>query len=774
MTIRRVDHIAMDATPKITPKKLEKKESAPAQVKDSVSIEKRGEQEPAASPKKWTIMHYSAADNNLTSYLVTDVNEMEKVGSTENMNLVVQLDKGGDNCKRYYLEADGNMREITSPVIKDLGSTNMSDPKVMGSFIAETMEKYPAEHYALIISDHGYAWKGAVEDESHDGWMTTPDIRKGIELGVEASGKKIDVVGFDACLMATSEVGYEMKDTANYLVASEQTEGANGWPYTPLLSPKLLKNLDRALRSKLNISPEEFAKKIVNTAEGDQGTLPTMSATDLTKMTDLGKAADNFAKAIIKTETSNDMLKSIIRKTESFYGFKDQYHFAEQVANHEEISDEKLKDAAKGMMTAIKSAVIAEQHSSRYPDAHGLSVELPSYGGVGAGYGALKFRADTQWAEAMNKIQGAGEPKSYPETKKKKWTILHYTAGDNNLAYYLFSDVNEMEVVGSNDDMNLVVQFDRGGSNCKRYYLEQDGDMKAINSPVLKDMGRTNMADPKVMADFIKFGVKNYPADHYALIIGDHGGGWVGAVSDGTHNGWMSTPDIQNGLQIAQDETGAKMDILGFDACLMATSEVGYELKDNVNYMVASEQTEGGSGWPYTPLLTSKMLRNVQRALRQRINLSPEDFAKKMITNAAGDQYSLPTLSATDLTRMESFAKAADTFAEAIINTETPNDTLKSLARKTEDFYGLKDHYHFAELVSKSKDISDEKLKDAAKGMMAAVKDAVIQEQHSSKHPNAHGLTAEIPTYGGVDKGYTDLKFAKDTRWDEAMNKMSK
>ncbi|MCD4782641.1 MAG: hypothetical protein K8T10_02300 [Candidatus Eremiobacteraeota bacterium] len=774
MTIRRLDQAAMGAAPKVTPKKSEKKESAPAQIKDSISIGQKEDQEPAAPPKKWTIMHYSAADNNLTSYLEYDVNEMEKVGSTENMNIVVQLDKGEDNCKRYYLEPDGNMNEITSPMIKDLGSTNMADPKVMGSFIAETMEKYPAEHYALIISDHGYAWKGAVEDESHHGWMTTPDIRKGIELGVEASGKKIDLVGFDACLMATSEVGYEMKDTASYLVASEQTEGASGWPYTPLLTPKLLKNLNRALSSKLNISPKEFAKKIVDTAEGDQYNLPTMTAADLSKMDDLGKAADNFAKEIIKTDTPNDMLKTIISNTESFYGFKDQYHFAEQVANHEEITDEKLKDAAKGMMAAIKSSVIAEQHSSSYPDAHGLTAEIPSYGGVGRGYGALKFRAETQWAEAMNKIQGAGEPRPYPEPDKKKWTILHYTAGDNNLVSYLNSDVNEMEVVGSNDDMNLVVQFDKGRSYCHRYYLEQDGDMRVINSPVLKDMGSTNMADPKVMADFIKFGVKNYPADHYALIIGDHGGGWVGAVSDDSHDGWMSTPDIQKGLQMAQDETGTKMDILGFDACLMATSEVGYELKDNVNYMVASEQTEGGSGWPYTPLLTSETLKSVQRALRQKINLSPEDFAKKMITNAAGDQYSIPTLSATDLTKMDSFAKVVDKFAEAIINTETPNSTLKSLASKTESFYGLKDHYHFSELVSKSDDISDVNLKEAAKGMMAAIKEAVIEEQHSSKYPNAHGLTAEIPSYGGVDSGYTDLKFAKDTKWDEAMNKMSK
>lgn len=772
MTIGRVDQTTLNYTPRPVMQSEVKTETKQAEVKDQVSIGTKDEQQ--AVPKKWTIMHYSAADNNLTSYLVTDVNEMEKVGSTPNMNIVVQLDRGKDNCKKYYLEPDGDMKNINSPVIADLGSTNMSDPKVLGDFISSTMKKYPAEHYALIISDHGYGWKGAVEDESHHGWMTTPDIQKGIELGIKEGGKKLDLVGFDACLMANTEVAYELKDNANFLVASQQTEGGNGWPYTPLLTPKTLNSIERSLTQKLNISPEEFAKRIVDTAEGDQGTLPTMSATDLSRMPAVAKASDNLAKAILKTDTPDSTLKSIAQKTLSFYGFKDQYHFAEQIVKNDTITDAKLKDAAQAVMNSISTAVIAEQHSSRYPDAHGLTAEIPSSGGVGAGYENLKFRQDTNWAEAMNKIQGAGDPAPAPGPAKKKWTLLHYTAGDNNLVSFLESDVNEMEKVGSSEHMNVVVQFDKGGDNCKRYYLEADPDPNKINSPVLQDMGKTNMSDPKVLADFIKFGMKNYPAEHYALVIGDHGGGWTGAVEDVSHHGWMDTPTIQAGLQMAEDETGQKIDLLGFDACLMANTEVAYELKDNVKYMVASEEVEGGNGWPYTPLLTPKLLGKVTKALGRRLNISPEDFAKKMISNAETDQYSLPTLSAMDMSRIDNLAKETDKFAESILNTDTPNATLKALARKTQSFSANKDLYHFAELVVKSPDIKDEGLKETAKGVMAAIKDAVIAEEHSTKYPNAHGLTAEIPTYGGVGRGYDKLQFAKDTKWDEAMNKMSK
>ena len=375
-----------------------KKKEAPAQqAADSVSL---GNKEDKA-PKKWTIMHYSAADNNLTSYLVGDVNEMEKVGSNDLMNIIVKLDKGGSDCKTYKLEQDDNSYQINSPVLEEHGQTNMSDPKVLANFIKETSEKFPAEHYALIISDHGYAWKGAVEDKSDHGWMTTPDIKKALDM----SGKKLDVVGFDACLMATSEVAYELKDNAKFLVASEQSEGANGWPYTPLLNKKTLGKIERAMRSKLDLSPEDFAKKVVDVAADDQGTLPTMSATDLGQMKQLADATNVFAGQLMLTDTPKDVLKDISRKTEKFYGdFKDQGHFAKLVVDSDKIADKELKKAAKGMMDAIKKAVVAEQHSGRHPNAQGLSAEIPSYGKVDAGYDKLTYAKHTLWDEAMNHI----------------------------------------------------------------------------------------------------------------------------------------------------------------------------------------------------------------------------------------------------------------------------------------------------------------------------------------------------------------------------------
>ncbi len=699
------------------------------------------------------------------------------------------------------------MKKINSPILKDLGKTDMANPQTLGEFIGETMQKYPAEHYALIISDHGGGWPGAVEDVSHHTWMTNPMLEQGIKIGEEIGGKKLDVLGYDACLMATTESAYQMKDVAKFYVASEETEGGNGWPYTPLLTPRSLGEVDRALSSKLNITPEEFATKIVAQAQGDQGTLPTMSAVDLSKMPQVADATNVFADAILKTDTPNATLQELARKTQAFSGNRDHYHFAELVANSPTITDEKLKEAATGMMAALKGAVIAEEHSQKFPNAHGLTVEIPRYGGVGGGYEDLKFHRDTNWAAAMNKINGAPAPAApttppdaapapqtppaeqqpAPEVQaqaappapempmgKKKWTVLHYAAADNNLNSFIRSDINEMEKIGSTDTMNLVVQLDNGGSDCKRYYLTADQDPNKLNSAVLQDMGSTNMSDPKQLANFLIWGFKNFPADHVAVIIGDHGGGWKGAIEDDSHNGWTSMPQIREAIKEFKAATGKDIDILGWDACLMATSEVGYEVKDDVKYMVASEESEGGAGWSYTPLLTAKSLADINRALKQKLNISPEEFAIKMVSNAAADQASLPTMSAIDISKIDQVAKSSTNLAQAIIATDTPNATLKALARKTQSFSGNKDQYHFCELIVNSKDIKDDNLKAAAKDVMAAIKAAVIAEEHSEQYPNAHGLTVEIPKYGGVEAGYKDLQFAKDTMWDEGMNKMSK
>jgi hypothetical protein len=361
------------------------------------------------------------------------------------------------------------------------------------------------------------------------------------------------------------------------------------------------------------------------------------------------------------------------------------------------------------------------------------------------------------------------------KTTPKKWTFLHYAAADNNLISSIYRDVNEMEKVGSTDLMNVISILDKGGNDCKIYNLQKDGNMSKINSPVIKDLGNTNMSDPKVMTNFLVEMITKYPAEHFAFIISDHGLGWRGAVADDTSKDFMSIPKIRQALEEAQKITGVKIDILGFDACLMASGEVATELKNTAEYMVASQESEGASGWAYTPLLSSDTLKRLDTDLRNRLNISPREFAERMIENAKHDQYSIPTLSAFDLKKIDKYEESVNKFSQAILDTETPDNILKELSKKTQNFNqsSSKDQYHFAELITKSSQINDEILKTAAMELMNVISNELIfREQHSKKYTNAHGVTAEIPGFTPIkDQRYKELVFAKETLWEEAVNK---
>lgn len=388
----------------------------------------------------------------------------------------------------------------------------------------------------------------------------------------------------------------------------------------------------------------------------------------------------------------------------------------------------------------------------------------------------LAGKRDTK-PEIMIENTGTTAQDPPDDPPKKKWSVLIYSSGDNNLVNFHVEDVKEMERVGSDEHTNLVVQLDRGGSiGCKRYLLEKHtGNQQpdGITSPVLENLGDWNMASSKSLSDFIKWGVKSFPAEHYCLILSDHGDAWHGACEDDSAGAWMDMAMIKEGISAAQADTGAKMDIIGFDACLMANTEVGYQLRDVGNFLVASEETEGAEGWPYQKVLTEETLREFQRMLNEKIELPPDELAKKVVLKSADNQGDLPTMSAADLTQMGDLACAADSFAQALLDTSTPASTLKSIAGSTQSFEGVKDLYDFAERVSTSGDISDEAVKKAAQGVIDSLQRAIIAEQHSEEYPGAHGLSIELPTWSPPGEDYGQLDFAKDTKWDEAMKKIT-
>ena len=395
------------------------------------------------------------------------------------------------------------------------------------------------------------------------------------------------------------------------------------------------------------------------------------------------------------------------------------------------------------------------------------------------------------------------QPTPPPQPQLKDWTILIYSVSDNNLYPYMQSDLDEAERVGSTDEMNVVAETShqpRGG-NVVRLKLETDST-PGVKSPVLQDLGRSHdMAKSENLADSIAWAMKEYPSKHFFLICSDHGAGWKGAHHSESTDSWMNASDLEAGLKSAQEKTGRKIDVLGFDECLMASTEIAHQLKDYADYMVASEEVEGGAGWQYdealgknkpnsnSRILSGKVLNYAAAALRARDPLTPPDMAKAIVQMAEGHQRDLGTMSAIDMNKMGALTTAIDEFAGKVLDSNLVPKDFAPVVQQTQKFYDFADMGHFVQLAGAR---FGGEIGAAAEGVKAALEEAVIAEQHSQKYPNAKGLNIElrrqaagfapdsspIPNLDADDQSrmsmapYSATKWAQDTRWDEMLRKI--
>ncbi len=388
-------------------------------------------------------------------------------------------------------------------------------------------------------------------------------------------------------------------------------------------------------------------------------------------------------------------------------------------------------------------------------------------------------------------VQIGGTSQQQP---KAKWLIMNYIAADCNLEEFQMRNIDNMEHVGSDPTTHILTQVDRGPrpseidggwANCRRYYVTKDDVPDQLGSKVLQDMGKIDMSSPQTLTDFIVWGVQNYPADHVALILNDHGGGFTGAMADDSDGGFLNIPDLGKAVADAEKITGKKIDILGFDACLMAEAEVAHELKNNANILLASEESEGGPGWTYDSMLGGTAIGQALEQMKlMKLDASPEQFAKIVVDVNKTNNRDIPTFSAIDLTKMDILTGATNTLAEAII--ASPDKAGIKSAIRSSEAYGsgytpykdLKDQYDMAEKMIKSKTITDPNIKKAAQAVIDGIKQVVMaNESNPQSHPNSHGVSIYAPTTAGASGpgyGYKNLDFAKNTKWDEAIASLGK
>jgi len=320
---------------------------------------------------------------------------------------------------------------------------------------------------------------------------------------------------------------------------------------------------------------------------------------------------------------------------------------------------------------------------------------------------------------------------------KKPWTVLVYMAGDNSLDPEGVQDLKEMKEVGSTDKLNIIAEFDRAaGHVTSRYYLRKGG---AVTGDVVASLGAVNTGDPKFLNDFIRWGIANYPADHYLLVLWNHGQGWddTDIYANDRHRGLrrlatgrsrhalFRTP-VRSMLEKAKGDYEAraillddnakdfldnqemkkvladtatlldrKLDVVGMDACLMSMAEVGYQICDSTDYTVGSEQTEPGAGWPYQPILDT---------LAKNPAMTPQDVSALIVdkylasyTDADGVTYS-----ACDLSKADTLATAVAGLATALkasLSDAASQQRIQSVRNKVQS-YEVPDNIDLVDLCS--------------------------------------------------------------------------
>ncbi len=349
---------------------------------------------------------------------------------------------------------------------------------------------------------------------------------------------------------------------------------------------------------------------------------------------------------------------------------------------------------------------------------------------------------------------------------RAKWTVMVYISGDNNLEEYVVKDIElELAPTGSSDEVQVVALADRGPEydtsyddwqTTKLFHVTQG--MTAAPENAVADWGERSMGDPQTLIDFVTWTKANYPARHYALYFWGHGWNWHPGyvMGDDTDEDSLDMDEIKSALP----EIGF-IDVVGFDACNMASIEVQLLWHGYATALVHSQDYINWDGIEYDVLLAQ---------LAADPNMTPDEVAIATSMSVTNDK----TMSAVAVDgRFDALFTAVDEWSLALL--DGLDDNRKSYDRAfrfTQEFWQApmdKDLYDMAfEIVSL---VSDEIIEPKSRAVMAAVESVVLEEHHAVSHKDAHGITINhMANSGHLDEYfdyYQTIDFALLTSWDE-------
>ncbi|HAM35699.1 MAG TPA: hypothetical protein DEB40_07735 [Elusimicrobia bacterium] len=355
-------------------------ESVKARIAQQTAAEK-------ARSGEWTIMVYVNAKNNLEKYGLGDVNEMEKIGSSGKVKIAVELgringydasDGNWTGQRRYIIKKDKEPAKITSPVLQNIAQADMGDWRHLVDFVQWAKKAAPAKHYMLIVWNHGSGWdkrrypevviNGISYDDETGNNISTMDLGQAM-----ARSGKIDIYASDACLMQMAEVAYQVKDFAEYIVGSEETEPGDGYTYDALLKP-LTSRPAMTPAALARLTAEAYTAHYARAGEG-----ATQSAVKAAALPKLLSLLSDWADAVTAANETA-VLKNARSQAQAFTtnDNKDLLHFIRLVDRGTKDPQVKSKGAQLEKHLAGEVIMANATTGDAFKNAFGLAIYIPS------------------------------------------------------------------------------------------------------------------------------------------------------------------------------------------------------------------------------------------------------------------------------------------------------------------------------------------------------------------------------------------------------------
>lgn len=379
--------------------------------------------------RPWLFFVYMAADNNLNPDADDNIAQMMQASSSTNVYIVVCLNiKRSDEVKKteYLVIQNG-----TSQIMSNLPAQDSGNENTLINSLAWAIANYPSDKILVDMWDHGSGslnramrmHRGVCYDDTYQSYMTDLKYKRAFDVIVNQhrGGKKIDIIAFDACLMADIEVAFTLAPYANYLVSSQQTVPGPGFNYTSVLTPF----------AKSNPDPVTFARSMVASYDAyykTSGQNYTLCAMNLAKLPAAVTATNTIAQLLtnaLSTDTTGAVSSAIAASADPANcphfdepTYLDVYTFYSNLygkISHMNLSSAEavnLRTALRNGMRGILQTVFANVHSSNFAKVKGMSIYVADVNaGVEPSYAVLDWTVQNPaWNSFLNTYVGIANP----------------------------------------------------------------------------------------------------------------------------------------------------------------------------------------------------------------------------------------------------------------------------------------------------------------------------------------------------------------------------